>query len=50
MSTHGIDLAVISSFFDFDDYESPIHYYLQDMNVFSLLSTLSIQAQYQVRK
>ena len=50
ISTHSIDLALISSYFDFDDYDNPIHYYLQDMNVFSLLPTLGLKAQYQVRR
>ena len=50
MNTHNIDLALISSYFDFDDYDNPIHYYLQDMNVFTLVSTLGLKTQYQVRQ
>ena len=45
-----IDIAIISSYFDFEDYENPIHYYLEDMNVFNLIPSLGLQVQYQVRQ
>ena len=44
-----IDIAIISSYFDFDDYDDPIHYYLQDMNMYNFIPNLGIQVQYQVR-
>ena len=50
LNTHNIDIALISSYFDFDDYDNPIHHYLQDMNLFSLLPTLGLKMQYQVRQ
>ena len=45
-----IEIALISSYFDFDDYENPIHYYLQDMNLFNLIPTLGLQVQYQAKQ
>ena len=50
MNTHNIDLALISSFFNFDDYENPINYYLQDINLFTLVSTLGLKTRYQIRQ
>ena len=44
-----IDIAIISSYFDFDDFDDPIHYYLQDMNMYNFIPNLGIQVQYQVR-
>ena len=45
-----IDIAIISSYFDFEDYQNPIHYYLQDMNLLNLVPNLDLQVQYQVKK
>ena len=42
-------MAIISSYFDFDDYENPIHYYLQDLNIMPMIPSLSQRLQYQVR-
>ena len=50
INTHYLNLALVSSYFDFDDYENPIHYYLQDMNVFILVSSLGLKSQYLVRQ
>ena len=29
LSTHMIDFSIVSSYFDFDDYENPVHHYCQ---------------------
>ena len=50
LNTNYIDIALISSYFDFEDYENPIHYYLQDMNLFNLIPTLGLQVQYQAKQ
>ena len=50
LNTNYIDIALISSYFDFEDYENPIHYYLQDMNLFNLIPSLSLQVQYQAKQ
>ena len=50
MNKNYIDIAIISSYFDFEDYENPIHYYLQDMNLLNLVPNLGVQAQYQVKQ
>ena len=50
MNKNYIDIVVVSSYFDFEDYENPIHYYLQDMNLFNLVPSFGLQVQYQVRQ
>ena len=32
LSTHFIDLGIVSNYFDFNDYTNPVHPYLQDLN------------------
>ena len=32
LSTHYIDFGLVSNYFDFNDYDSPVHSYLQDLN------------------
>ena len=49
INTHTFQLAILSSYFDFDDYDNPVHYYLQDMNIIPLISTLSFKSQFSVR-
>ena len=50
ITAHKIDLALISTYFDFDDYQNPIHYYLQDANVFPLISTLCVETQFTIKQ
>ena len=45
-----IKIAIISSYFDFDDYDNPIYYYLQDINMYNIIPNLGIKVQYQVRQ
>ena len=49
MNTHKIEFAVVSSYFDFNDYDNPIHYYLQDLNLYYLMPALSQYANYRVK-
>ena len=50
MITHSIELAIISSYLDFEDYDNPVHYYLQDLNVFTMTPLLSQKVEYQVKQ
>ena len=50
LSSHNLMLALISSYVDFDDYENPIHYYLRDMDIMSMIPSLSYKTQYGVRQ
>ena len=43
-------LAIVSSYVDFEDYESPIHYYLQDMDMMPIMTSLSYKAKYEIRQ
>ena len=49
MKIHFLQIAVISSFIDFDDYENPLHYYLKDTNIIWMVSTLSFKSKHKVR-
>ena len=37
LNTHYIDIEIVSAYFDFNDYENPIHTYIQDANIASLI-------------
>ena len=50
IETHSIYVAILSSYFDFDDYEAPVHHYLQDLNIYGLVSSLTQVASYRVRR
>ena len=49
LNTHTLQLAILSSYIDFDDYKTPLHYYLQDLNFLGLIPTLSLKTQYKIR-
>ena len=50
MNYHSVDLAIISSYFDVNDYSNPIHQYLQDKNRYSLTSSVSQRVEYKVKQ
>ena len=49
LNSHYVDVAVVSTLFDFNDYESPTHNYLQDVNYISLISGMCQILQYLVK-
>ena len=50
MNAHSFNLVIISSYFDFDDYKDPIHYYFQDFNQYSLNPNIYQTISYRVRR
>ena len=44
-----VDFEVISAFFDNNDYENPVHAYLQDFNYISLISNMCHITNYKVK-
>ena len=50
LSSHNFMLAIISSYVNFEDYENPIHYYLRDMDMMPIITSLSYKAQYDIRQ
>jgi len=36
LDTHFVELALINSYFDFEDYENPVRTYLEDVNIYGL--------------
>ena len=49
LKTYFLQIAVISSYIDFDDYENLLCFYLQDINIIGMVSTLSFKSKYKVR-
>ena len=47
-SSHVIDFNIVSSYFDFSDYENPVHMYPQDLNYFFMMSDIYQEAAYHV--
>ena len=45
---HNIDFSIVSSYFDFSDYENPVHLYLQDLNYFFIMSDIYQETSYHV--
>ena len=45
--SHNIDFSIVSSYFDFSDYENPVHLYLQDLNYY-YFSNIYQEATYHV--
>ena len=43
LNTHYIDFAIVSTYFDFNDYSNPIKYYLQDINYINLINFWNIE-------
>ena len=43
-------IVLVSSYFDFNDYSSPVHRYLLDFNIYSFISSFSQLASYRVRR
>lgn len=41
LDTHQVELALLNSYYDFEDYEEPIKTYLEDTNIFSLNSFIT---------
>ena len=50
LQTHTLSIALLSSFFDFDDYDNPVHHYLQDTNIYSLIPYLQQTLEYKVKQ
>jgi hypothetical protein len=42
-------LAIINSYFDFDDYENPVKTYLEDMNIISFLPSTTKRVSYDIQ-
>lgn len=49
INSHYIKLALINSYFDFDDYEDPIKTYLEDLNIITLLPSTTKSLVYDVQ-
>ena len=47
-TSHVIDFNIVSSYFDFSDYENPVHMYLQDLNHFYLMSDIYQELSYHI--
>ena len=45
---NNIDFSIVSSYFDFNDYENPVHSYLQDLNYYYMMSNLYQEATYHI--
>ena len=50
VNTHNIDIEVISTYFDFNNYDNPIQHFLQDLNIVALTPNLSQYVNYYVRE
>ena len=50
LKTHYVNLAILSSYFDVNDYESPIHHYLQDKNIFYFTTYVSQRIEYKIKQ
>jgi hypothetical protein len=50
MSSHYVQLALVNSYFDFDDYETPIKTYLEDLNVISLIPDITKNFFYEIQE
>ena len=42
LATHYAELALINSYFDFEDYENPVKTYLEDVNIYGLITNQCI--------
>ena len=49
LNSHYVDVAMVSTYLDFNDYESPTHNYLHDVNYISLIPNMCQILQYGVR-
>ena len=50
MNTHYINLAILSSYVDVNDYDNPLHHFIQDKNKYYLVSLMSQRILFQVRQ
>lgn len=50
IKTHYLDIQIVSSYFDFNDFENPIKTYLQDLNYVNLLPSLSVSMEFKVKR
>lgn len=50
LKTHYLDIQLINSYFDFNDFSSPIKPFLQDMNYVSLVPNLSFNVMYKIKR
>ena len=48
LGSHFIDLALVSSYFEHENYENPVNHYMQDSNIFYLIPSLSQKIVFQV--
>ena len=49
LNTNYVDLAIISSYFDLNDFSTPVHHYLQDTNLIGLNPSLCYISVYNVK-
>jgi hypothetical protein len=50
INTHYIQLALINSYFDFEDYYDPIKTYLEDLNLITLIPSITKRVIYEVQQ
>ena len=50
LKSHSVNLAILSSYFDVNDYDNPIHHYLQDKNMYFLTSSVSQRVEYKIKQ
>ena len=43
INSHYIDIEIVSTYFDFNDYTDPVKYYLQDINYINLINFWHIE-------
>lgn len=46
LNSHYFDIAVLNSYFDFEDYDTPIKTYVEDLNFYGLISNLNNYVQF----
>ena len=49
IASHVVEIAMISSYFDVNDYDNPVHSYLQDTNLYSLIPAFSQKILYKIQ-
>jgi hypothetical protein len=50
LETHYLELALVNSYFDFDDYQTPIKTYLEDLNRVGLVPDLTHAKYYEIQQ
>ena len=47
---HIVDFIIVSTYLDFDDYDSPVHHYIQDLNYYYLSTNYYQEVFYNVKR